>query len=81
MSNGFDEEEDRPTQYQIEDDGKTWILKPPEYLVEDAKDSKKPDDAKAYPSFDEHIVFDKLHADGRIARCYQNVDRYVVKLT
>ena len=74
MSDRFDEEENGPAENEIEDDGETGILQPPEDLVEDAKDGQEPDDAKADPSFDQQIVFDELHADGRITRCYQNID-------
>ncbi len=74
MSDGFDEEEDGPAENEIEDDGETGILQPPEDLVEDAEDGQKPDDAETDPSFDQQIVLDELHADRRIARCYQNID-------
>ena len=74
MSDGFDEEEDGPAENEIEDDGETWVLQPPEDLVEDAEYGQEPDDAEADPSFDQQIVFDELHADGRITRCYQNID-------
>ena len=53
MSDRFDEEEDGPAENEIEDDGDTWVLQPPEDLVEDAKDGQEPDDAKADPSFDQ----------------------------
>ena len=79
MSDGFDEEEDGPAENEIEDDGETWILQPPEDLVEDAEDGQEPDDAEARPSLDEQVVLDQLHADGRVARSNENVDGDVVE--
>lgn len=74
MSDGFDEEEDGPAENEIKDDGETWVLQPPEDLVEDAEYGQEPDDAETDPSFEQHIVLDELHADGRVTRCYQNID-------
>lgn len=74
MSDGFDEEEDGPAENEIEDDGETGILQPPEDLVEDAEYGQEPDDAETDPSFEQHIVLDELHTDGRVTRCYQNID-------
>ena len=79
MSDGFDEEEDGPAENEIKDDGETGILQPPEDFVEDAEDGQEPDDAETDPSFEQHIVLDELHADGRITRCYQNIDRDMVE--
>ena len=73
MSDGFDEEEDGPAENEIKDDGETWVLQPPEDLVEDAEYGQEPDDAETDPSFDQQIVLDELHADRRVTRCNQNI--------
>lgn len=74
MSDGFDEEEDGPAENEIKDDGETWVLQPPEDLVEDAEYGQEPDDAETDPSFEQHIVLDELHTDRRVTRCNQNID-------